>query len=211
MYLHMGASQNTRYGSIPHRAIHSPRSIPPIIHDTPWFITMLVPCGALWSWLILWFAAGLEDLEGKDSINFMRSWKITLLLPLWHGASGTICCASQVFIAAKYYMCVYADVTWCGVVWYIMNICIHYIRDYIQKFVDSPSYYILPIYYYSKLCSLKWSYESGGGRFEGRSETMKVSKKACQCSVWADATVHFLQEAFVSGIQCHLDPWGIWY
>ena len=145
MYLHMGASQNTRYGSIPHRAIHSPRSIPPIIHDTPWFITMLVPCGALWSWLILWFAAGLEDLEGKDSINFMRSWKITLLLPLWHGASGTICCASQVFIAAKYYMCVYADVTWCGVVWYIMNICIHYIRDYIQKFVDSPSYYILPI------------------------------------------------------------------
>ena len=151
MYLHMGASQNTRYGSIPHRAIHSPRSIPPIIHDTPWFITMLVPCGALWSWLILWFAAGLEDLEGKDSINFMRSWKITLLLPLWHGASGTICCASQVFIAAKYYMCVYADVTWCGVVWYIMNICIHYIRDYIQKFVDSPSYYILPIYYYSTL------------------------------------------------------------
>jgi hypothetical protein len=178
-----------------------------ILHDSLLCWCLVVPCDPDWSC----------DLQPAWKI-----WKAKTLSTSWdpgrsrfsyHCGMGLV---EQYVVHLKFSLqpnttCVYTQmwrgVVWCDTSW--IYVYITYVIIYKNLLIHLPIIYYL--YIITQLCSLKWSYESGGGRFEGRSETMKVSKKACQCSVWADATVHFLQEAFVSGIQCHLDPWGIWY
>ena len=102
----------------------------------------------------------------------------------------------------------WCDLVWCDVMWrmhaYIISICIHCIACVIIYIICWFTFLLLPIITPNLV---HWSDHTKvvvAGLKEGL-KPWKSPKR--QCSVWADATVHFLQEAvYAQGIQFHLDP-----